>query len=1032
MRSPVAVIQAIRHNRLLHHTHLFVLLLLLAFGAAVRADSPPPAEPASEVKADTEAVEKAEGEEAGSTEESEEAEDPEAGMVAVAFQNAGLSQIAQFFMHELGKPVIIHEKIKDKKISIMAEDKLPRAEAFEVIGNALRQQGVMVLEGRMQIEMLPIEEARRVSRRVVAADETVADIEDQSQVVDKVFELKHYDVIKLKDVILPMLPDYAFVLADPNINRLIVTDAAANLIRIEQLVARLDVPSSGKTIERIFQIEDGDASEIVSMVRTIIAGQLGDRAKEVFSSGAGKQPGQDKQKDRAERVVFVERSNTPIVLQADISRNWIMAVASPAVMEQIERWIKELDKPKTREDPFELMSITHADIGEMAGQISETLKSLPDQEIRNSVRVIPFIKSRQLLVYGSQNGRDLVRSLTEQLDVETASNQIMKEFPLKYDSAESVKQKIEDLFEEKDTGGSRYFFYRPQRGKSSDVKVTADTQRNSVTVMTDPVRMRRIEELITEQWDRPIDLESVQPRVYRLKYSDPVMVKTLMENMFTRSKSRTTFSYFSVDTEQNDPVGRLFGQFSFEALRGSDKLIVSSKSAENFKVIDDLIAEIDQPETAGLPTVIELKHANAEDLAEQLNAMFAEPNTLAQIRRTKRGLSEELRRSVSSETGGNTPRNQQNNGNDGQAGQNDMVFWWAQSRPKLDEQPTSNLIGKPRFVPVNRRNALMIMAPTAHIEPFIELIDQLDKPGDQVVLHAIITAIQHDDESTLGVRLASDPSILNDSRLSDQSVGGSLGIDVTRGIFGDDGILNADMNLNVLLQLLIKNVNLRILNEPRVYTADNQEAHFFDGQDVPVILSDQSSRDSGDTFNRSFNFRSVGTRLHIRPHITQEGDVDMEVNLELSRIVNGTSVFGNFIFDRRETTTHVTVQDGQTIVISGIVRQEDFEDVRKLPLLGDLPWIGGAFRSTDKGVRNQEVIAFITPRIIRMGSREADEMSEQNRQWIDRLRNTMRVPKNQDAATETLEDETTGVTSNETIDETPSETTKIVDDEQVQ
>ncbi len=1035
MRPPVAVIEAIRHNRLIHSTQMFVLLLLLALGSAVRADSPPPAEPAGEVKADTEAVQKAEGEETQATEESDQSEDPEAGLVAVAFQNAELTQIAQFFMHELGKPVIIHEKIKDKKISIMAEDKLPRAEAFEVIGNALRQQGVMVLEGRKQIELLPIEEARRVSRRVVAADETVADIEDQSQVVDKVFELKHYDVIKLKDVILPMLPDYAFVLADPNINRLIVTDAAANLVRIEQLVDRLDVPSSGKTIERIFQIEDGDASEIVSMVRTIIAGQLGDRAKEVFSAGAGKQSGPDKQKDAAERVVFVERSNTPIVLQADISRNWIMAVASPAVMEQIERWIKELDKPKTREEPFELMSITHADIGEMAGQISETLKSLPDQEVRNSVRVIPFIKSRQLLVYGSQNGRDLVRSLIEQLDVETATNQVMKEFPLKYDSAENVKKKIEELLGEKQASRSRYTYYFGSQQKTQPkLTVTADTQRNSVTVMTDPVKMRRIEELISEQWDRPIDLESVQPRVYRLKYSDPVLVKTLLENMFTRSKSKTTFNWWSdtINTENSDPVGRLFGQFSFEALRGSDKLIVSSKSVENFKVIDDLIAEIDQPETAGLPTVIELKHANAEDIAEQLNAMFAEPNTLAQIRRTKRGLSEELRRSVSSETGGNAQRNQQNNGNDGQAGQDDMVFWWAQSRPKLDEQPTSNLIGKPRFVPVNRRNALMIMAPTAHIEPFIELIDQLDKPGDQVVLHAIITAIQHDDESTLGVRLASDPSILNDSRLSDQSVGGSLGIDVTRGIFGDDGILNADMNLNVLLQLLIKNVNLRILNEPRVYTADNQEAHFFDGQDVPVILSDQTSRDSGITFNRSFNFRSVGTRLHIRPHITQEGDVDMEVNLELSRIVNGTSVFGNFIFDRRETTTHVTVQDGQTIVISGIVRQEDFEDVRKLPLLGDLPWIGGAFRSTDKGVRNQEVIAFITPRIIRMGSREADELSDQNRQWIDRLRNTMRVPKNQEAATETVEDEATDATSNETIDETPSEASKIGDDDQVQ
>ncbi len=983
MQSSVAGIGNVSGNLLLRSIVFCVLMLLVSI-PMVHADSPPTPAP-DEKQADSSQVEGESDTTAGEEENQDEPEDPDAGKIAVSFKNAELPQIAKFYMEELGKPVIIDESIQKKKISIMAEDKLPRAEAFEVIGNALRQQGVMVMEGRKQIELLPITEARRVSRKVVAADESVSDLEDQSQIVDKVFELKHYDVMKLKDVILPMLPDYAFVLADPNVNRLIVTDAAANLVRIEQLVARLDEPSADKTIERIFQIEQGDASEIVSMVRTIIAGQLGDRAKEVFASG------QDKQKDGADRVVFVERSNTPIVLQADITRNWIMAVASPSVMEQIEHWIKELDKPKERDDPFELMNITHADISEMAEQISETLRSLPDQEVRNSVRVIPFIKSRQLLVYGSQRGRDLVRSLIEQLDVETSTNQIMREFPLKYDSAENVKAKIEELLGDQQPQRSRYvYIYGGRQQQDQKLSVTADTQRNSITVMTDPIRMARIEKLIKEQWDRPIDLDAVQPRVYRLKYSDPVQVKTLLENMFTRSRSRTTFQWWSdsIETDRSDPVGRLFGQFSFEALRGTDKLIVSSKSVENFKVIDDLIAEIDQPETAGLPKVVELKHANAEDIAEQLNAMFSEPGTPAQIRRTKRGLSEELRSSDATSSN-NQPQGPQNNNNNQQVSQSDMSFWWSQSRTREDEQPTSNLIGKPRFVPVDRRNALMILAPTAHVEPFLELIEQLDKPGDQVVLHAIITEVQHDNESTLGVRVASDPSILNDSRLADQSIGGGAGVDYSRSVFGGDGILNANIDLNVLLQLLIRNVDLRILNEPRVYTADNQEAHFFDGQDVPVILSDQTSRDSGDTFNRSFDFRSVGTRLHIRPHITQEGDVDMEVNLELSRIVNGTSVFGNFIFDRRETTTHVTVQDGQTVVISGIVRQEDFDDVRKLPLLGDIPLVGGLFRSTDKGVRNREVIAFITPHIVRLGTEKAEEMNEQNQQWLNRIRDTM-------------------------------------------
>ncbi len=85
----------------------------------------------------------------------------------------------------------------------------------------------------------------------------------------------------------------------------------------------------------------------------------------------------------------------------------------------------------------------------------------------------------------------------------------------------------------------------------------------------------------------------------------------------------------------------------------------------------------------------------------------------------------------------------------------------------------------------------------------------------------------------------------------------------------------------------------------------------------------------------------------------------------------------------------MTLKDGQTVVISGIVRQEDFEDVRKLPLLGDIPLIGGLFRNTDKGIRNREVIAFITPRIINPAGDEAKLLSERNSEWLERIRGAM-------------------------------------------
>lgn len=967
--------------------------------------------------AEAEASEEAEAaEESEQAAEDEEPADPMAKEVAVALRDAQLQQIAEFYMRELGKPVIPHESIKNTRVTIIAEKKLPLREALEIIGNALRQKGVMVLEGPRQIELLPIAEARRVNRRIVPAGESVADVPDQSEIVDKVFELEHYDVTRLKDLILPTLPDYAFIMADPNVNRLIVTDAAANLLRIEEMVAKVDVPRANQTVERIFAIEHGDASEIVSMLRMIIAGTLGDNAKQAFAGGPAPRSGGGEERgngppgmrggggpggssagaEAGSNVVFVERSESPIILRADLSRNWIFAVASPDVMAQIERWVKEFDEPKAREEPYVLFDIKHADISELANQITQAINAMPDADVRDSVRVIPFTKSRQLLVYGSQRGRDLVQTLLKQLDVETSQYQVIEEVALRYGSAEAVKQKIEDLFGKKDDQSSNRYWWsgRSQTQQQDELNVTADTQRNTVTIRTDPVKMERIKKLIAEQWDQPINLDEVKPRVYTLRYTDPLLMKTLLENMFTREQTRSSFSWwsYSQSTESTTSVGRLFGQFSFEAMRDSDKLIVSAKSPENYVVIDELIAQIDRPQEAGLPVVVELKHANAEDVAEQLNAMFSEAGTPAQVRRTERGLSRELRESggrAASEEPQN--RNQNQNQRQALAGQDPtmMQFWWSQSRPAANEQPTSNLIGKPRVVPINRRNAVMIMSPAAYGGQILDLVQELDRPGPQVVIHAIIAEIQHDDESTLGVRIASDPSVFNDSRLADQSIGGTLRSTFTDTFANGNGVINSAVNLNALIQFLVREVDLKIMNEPRVYTADNEEAHFFDGQDVPVLVSDLTAAEADGTITRAFDYQAVGTRLHVRPHITQTGDIALVVNLELSRIETGETVFGNFIFNRRETTTHVTLEDGQTVVISGMVRKEAFEDIRKLPLLGDLPLVGGLFRNTDVGVRNREVIAFITPRIIVPVNGETREMSEENEAWLQRLRESM-------------------------------------------
>ncbi len=703
-------------------------------------------------------------------------------------------------------------------------------------------------------------------------------------------------------------------------------------------------------------------------------------------------------------VITVDISKPAIVLVPDVGRNRIIIVAPADVHLQIREWVVQLDQPRKVDEIFEVMSVEHADLEEVAGQITKMIENLPQGELKQGVRVLPFVQGRKILIFGSQTGRQIVKDLVLRMDLANSANRVTKVFELKNSDAEQVAKDIDSLY------SSKYLAYESSYSKSwgndpsikGRIKVTADPRHNTVTVITDAVTMERVEKLIMDEWDRPIVADEVEPKIYTLRCADPVQVKDMLEGMFSKKQKNVSFfdmmfgGASSGGGESTTPVGRLFGQFSFQTLTNSNQLVVTTKNKANYTVIDRIIERLDQPQEAGLPVVVELKHANAEDLAEQLNAMLSEPGTPASILRQQRGLSV----SSYSLTATQTPNNNQPNTGAANSQQTAaynpavMPFWWQNARPKDTEKPTSNLIGKIRIVPINRRNGLMIMAPVAYLQPITKLIEDLDQPGMQVMVHAFIVEITHDDVTTLGLRFASDPALLADTRLSDQSIRFSVSGDTKNEYpgfwgLGNDGssVLKSNINIYFLLQALMEKLKLRVLYEPKIYTSDNQEAEFFDGQEVPYETSSQTSPEATSVF-RQYEYKSVGTLLRVRPHITQQGNVDLKINLELSNIAQGTSVGGNFIFDRRETTTHVILQDGQTVLLSGIVRQEDFDDVRKFPLLGDLPGIGVLFRTVDKAKRNRELVAFITPHVIRSAAQSAERMKP-DVESLEKLRQEM-------------------------------------------
>lgn len=645
-----------------------------------------------------------------------------------------------------------------------------------------------------------------------------------------------------------------------------------------------------------------------------------------------------------------------------------------------------------------------------ASNVGEIIKnSLPDAKM-----LAVDSESNQVVVTAPIIILQRIERLINALDRVQAAAPQTETFKLQYADAEQIAQNIRDLYSAtgqqggQGQGGQRFpgqQGIQRQGGQggqggqgqrqggaqsaatSTQLRVTANTQQNAVTVLAEAEVLNNIRRQIDQEWDKPLPETVTVPRVYDLQNTDPVKVKAVLEGLFGSGQGTT---------QQRTTIGPLAGQFTFQAVPDAGRLVVVSKSADNMSAIDKIIEELDKPLTSGLPEIVELKHATAEDLAEQLNALLARDGTTASIRRSDTSLSSaQTGTSPFAQDGSTTgtTNGTNNNNNNTQNAAGTMSFWWGQNRgTTTDNSGASNLIAKARIVPINRQNALMVLAPTEYRKSIVEMITKLDRPGRQVLIAAVVVELTSDDSTALGARFSN--SAITPTR-GENSIGTNANSSLTGtknnvldSLF-DTSVLNLGVNINVLLQALSQKTSVKILSEPKIFTGDNQEAEFFDGQDIPFITESQPNTQGN--LVQSFDYRAVGIQLRVRPRITPERDVDLKVNLQLSSITPGNTLFGGAIVDRRETTTQLIVADGQTMVISGIIRTEDSQIKRKIPILGDIPFFGAPFTSIENTKTNTELVAFITPIVVNNRT-ESEIANKASRERMKEIRKEM-VPQ---------------------------------------
>jgi len=414
-------------------------------------------------------------------------------------------------------------------------------------------------------------------------------------------------------------------------------------------------------------------------------------------------------------------------------------------------------------------------------------------------------------------------------------------------------------------------------------------------------------------------------------------------------------------------AGEDAGRISILAEPVSNSLLVRAPTPARANLVRVLAQKLDQPSSApGNIHVVYLKNANATNLARTLLGVSA-PEQGSPLTGTTPGLQQQL--------GGSRP------------------VGTAPSRPLTGTPaaptPVSGQIAGAQIQADPATNTLIIIAPEPVYRNLRAVIDQLDQRRAQVFIESLIIEVTSDQAAEFGIQWQGGLGHLQGSSggtggLAGTNFGGAgqniLGIAQNPATIGQGlaiGVAHGQItlpgvgvvsNLNVLARALETMSKANILSTPNILTLDNEEARIVVGQNVPFITGQFVTPASAGaaTVNpfQTVERRDVGLTLRVRPQISESGTIKLVIYQEVSSVQDTTNAAG-IVTNMRAIETNVLVDDGAIVVLGGLIQDNVSDSVDKVPLLGDLPIVGGLFRFQTRRQQKTNLMVFLRPYIVR-------------------------------------------------------------------
>lgn len=704
--------------------------------------------------------------------------------------------------------------------------------------------------------------------------------------------------------------------------------------------------------------------------------------------------------------VYFERQGKVSIIPL-IKPNALLIVGRKENVQTAIELIKKLDTPVAPDAEFRVFPLRHATATSVSTTINDFYNNRSGANTGLATRVYASVDVRSNSVIVQAGPRDMAEIAALVTRMDTATSPVVNEVqivPLKHTMADELVYILQGAFNVRGTvpqtnqgiyGGMQQqqqintqatpdqrsailrFLTIDAKGKRrlesgflNDVRITADLRANAIVVSAPAESMELLVTLIHELDALP--LAEAQVKVFTIMNGDASNLIMMLQNLFTSSQQQRTtggggFGPFGMGAQSQQAVVLEGGEALIPVRLAVDvrtNSIIASGDASNLQIIEALLLRLDGTDVRNRKTyVYRLKNTPAVQVAQSIQAYLQNVT------------------SIQSQNGG-------------------IV-----SAFSLVEQEVV-------VVAENNSNSLIVSATPRYYDDIKDMIEKIDARPPSVLIQVLLAEVTLNDNEEFGVELGLQDGLLFDRSTASSTGGGTAGVPGFNFVgqplgnnstsqnnqvgsqgatsfsvgrsngnlgFGGFTFSASSENVSVLIRALKEDDRLEVLSRPVVQMIDNQTAQIFSGKQVPTVSGTATAAATQTTTTIN---QQVGLSLMVTPRISPDNLVSMQIFADNSAIDPGagvpvTAVNGQVItqpiIDSTQATTVVSAMDGQTVVLGGLFTKSKSEIHRKVPWLGDVPYLGRLFRYDFVNNTKKELLIIMTPHVIRSQA-DADQL----------------------------------------------------------